>query len=137
MISTTMTDPFAPLSPATLLSAINALQTILSTCWPRISPSTSPWQADIINALALCWLNVLDHENTHPSAAAPTPPLVEIKQQLIISASALNAVLRTQTAAGAEAEPASSSSTSDSLGEMVAPLVSKEPLLVGLFSQAS
>ncbi|KAK3318567.1 hypothetical protein B0H66DRAFT_243527 [Apodospora peruviana] len=92
MLSAIMTDPFAPLSPATLLSATKALQATLANCWPRIATapsSSSPWRDEIINALILCWLNEHDHETSHPAAADRT-----IKRELIVSASALAAVLK-------------------------------------------
>lgn len=142
MISSIMTNPFAPLSPTTLLASIKALQATLATCWPRI-PS-SPWQDEILQSLVTAWLNVhdFDHEpdqqSTSTKSTKPTstvdPTIAEIRTQLKISASALRAVLRTQTAAEGETASQAPSSQPDPLGELAAPLVSKEPLLAGLFA---
>jgi hypothetical protein len=118
MLSTIMTDPFAPVAPATLLSAIKALQAVLANCWPRIPGS--PWQDEIINALVLCWLHVAEHE--HPG----TDKLyTEIEQELVTSSKALAAVLKTASGDGEGA-------TLD-LSSHVAPLVAKEPRLAKLF----
>lgn len=116
MLSTIMTDPFAPVAPETLLSAIKALQAVLANCWLRIPGS--PWQDEIINALVLCWLHVAEHD--HP---ATDKTFVQIEQELLTSSKALAAVLKT---AGGEG-PAD-------LSSHVAPLLAKEPRLVKLFS---
>jgi hypothetical protein len=119
MISTIMTDPFAPVAPATLLSAIRALQTVLANCWPRIPGS--PWQDEIINALVLCWLHLAEHE--HPG----TDKLyTELEQELLTSSKALAAVLKTASSGASEG------ATTD-LSSHVAPLVVKEPRLAKLF----
>lgn len=168
MITSIMTNPFAPLSPTTLLAAIKALQATLATCWPRL-PS-SPWQDEILHSLVTCWLNVHDFEqdeqqkqhknnitsssSTSGASAAAAANIIttisDIKQQLTISASALSAVLKTGMVVGegTASQVASSDQQQqhhhhrqmgkkDPLGELVAPLVSKEPLLAGLFSQSS
>lgn len=113
MLSTIMTDPFAPVSPATLLSATKALQAVLANCWPRIP--ASPWQDEIINALVLCWLHLAEHDK--PDAAHSL-----IKQELLTSAKALAAVLKTNNI---------------NLASHVAPLVAKESRLAPLFPSSS
>ena len=112
MLSSIMIDPFAPTAPPTLLSAIKALQAALTNCWPRIPQS--PWQDEIINALSLCWLNLLDHDNPDlaPAQAA------QVKQELVSVAKTLAAVLQTQEV---------------NLAETITPLVAKEPSLEKLF----
>jgi hypothetical protein len=110
MLSTIMTDPFGPVSPATLLSAIKALQAVLANCWPRIP--ASPWQDEIINALVLCWLHLAEHDDQSDAHNL-------IKQELLISTKALAAVLKAGDI---------------DLDSHVAPLVAKEPQLARLFS---
>lgn len=114
MFSTIMTDPFAPVAPEMLLSAIKALQAVLGNCWPRIP--ASPWQDEIINALVLCWLHLASQDNGIPDTGGSRSLL---EQELLISSKALAAVLKT---GGID------------LAEHVAPLVTKEPALARLFS---
>ncbi|GAB1319043.1 hypothetical protein MFIFM68171_09253 [Madurella fahalii] len=114
MLSTIMTDPFASAAPATLLSAIKTLQTVLANCWPRIPGSL--WQDEIINALVLCWLHLAGQDDSIPDTEGFRSLL---EQELLSSSKALAAVLRTG---------------SIDLAEHVAPLVSKEPALARLFS---
>ncbi|KAK4151349.1 mitochondrial CCA tRNA nucleotidyltransferase [Chaetomidium leptoderma] len=116
MLSSIMTDPFAPVAPATLLSAIKALQAVLANCWPRIP--ASPWQDEIVNALVLCWLHVAEHDH---AAGDKTYALIE--QELLTSSKALAAVLK--TAEGGVA--------TTNLSSHVAPLIAKEPRLAKLF----
>lgn len=113
MLSTIMTDPFAPLAPATLLSAIKALQAVLATCWPRIP--ASPWQDEIVNALVLCWLHLPSGQDD--TAGGSRADVLE--RELLTSARALAAVLKI---GGVD------------LAAHVAPLVAKEPSLERLFS---
>jgi hypothetical protein len=117
MLSTIMTDPFAPVAPATLLSAIKALQAVLTNCWPRIPHS--PWQDEIINALVLSWLHLAEH-----SHAATDKTYARLRQELLTSSRALAAVLKTTGGEAAEAVELSSH---------VAPLVEKDPRLAALF----
>ncbi|KAM7186884.1 mitochondrial CCA tRNA nucleotidyltransferase [Rhypophila sp. PSN 637] len=131
MISTIMTNPFAPLSPSTLVAAIKALQATLAICWPRLC--ASPWQDETLNALVMCWLNVHDFEQDQPQPKTSNQT-AEIKQQLTVSASALNAVLKTRAGAAATSDPQQDEQAEDPLDEIISPLVSKEPLLAGLFS---
>ncbi|KAK4165148.1 hypothetical protein QBC43DRAFT_288034 [Cladorrhinum sp. PSN259] len=111
LITTTLTDPFAPASPETLLSAIKTLQAVLTNCWPRVPA----YQDEILNALVLCWLN-LPSDN----------PLLEIEKELITSSRLLSAVLNSADS--------SSSSPSPRLSQLVSPLIQKEPSLAMLFS---
>ncbi len=112
MLSAIMTDPFATVAPATLLASIKAVQAVLANCWPRFPQS--PWQDEIINALVLCWLNLVNEDS--PNLA---PVRASLMQELVRSAEMLSAVLKTGNV---------------SLSAEVAPLVEKEPSLAGLFS---
>jgi hypothetical protein len=112
MLSTIMTDPFATAAPATLISSMKALQSVLANCWPRI-PKT-PWQDEIINDLVLCWLNLIDDKSTHLNSVQ-----ADIERELVKSADVLAAVLE-----AGDVE----------LSTVVAPLIAKEPLLGRLFS---
>ncbi|KAK4238163.1 mitochondrial CCA tRNA nucleotidyltransferase [Achaetomium macrosporum] len=119
MLSSIMTDPFAPVAPATLFAAIKALQAVLADCWPRIP--ASPWQDEIINALVLCWLHLVEHDRSSAKESEKaTYSLIE--QELITSAKALSIVLKTAEEGAID------------LSAHVAPLVEKEPRLGGLFS---
>lgn len=112
MLSTILSDPFAPAAPTTLLAAINTLQAVLQTCWPRIP--NSPWQDEIVNALSLCWLAACDQTTTtRPSA---------FLSELSATGAMLAAVLRTQDV---------------ELADVVRPLVEKEPLLAKLYDSSS
>lgn len=119
MLSSIMTDPFAPVAPATILSAVKALQAVLANCWPRIP--ASPWQDEIINALALCWLHLAEHTNRAGAEATYD----RIERELVTASKALAVVLK-----AAEQEPID-------LASHVAPLVAKEPRLSRLFSPSS
>jgi hypothetical protein len=119
MLSTIMTDPFAPAAPSTLLAAIRALQAVLANCWPRIPGS--PWQDEIINALVLCWLHVAEHEQPATGRAA-IADYAQIKPELLTSSKALAAVLKTAEGGAAT-----------DLATHVAPLLEKEPRLAKLF----
>lgn len=125
MLSTIMTDPFAPVAPATLLAAIKALQAVLANCWPRIPGS--PWQDEIINALVLCWLHVAEHDRPatgNAAMAAKAEKLyAQIEQELLTSSKALAAVLKTAEGGAAT-----------DLASHVAPLLEKEPRLAKLFA---
>lgn len=112
MLSTIISDPFAPAAPTTLLAAIKALQAVLQTCWPRIP--NSPWQDEIVNALSLCWLVTCDQiTTTRPST---------ILSELSATGAMLAAVLRTQDI---------------ELADVVRPLVEKEPMLAELLDSSS
>ncbi|KAL2135876.1 hypothetical protein VTI74DRAFT_6475 [Chaetomium olivicolor] len=118
MLSSILTDPFAPVSPATLLAAIRALQAVLANCWPRIPGS--PWQDEIINALVLCWLHLAEHNRPFDDGGSV---YTAIEQELLTSSKALAAVLKTGSGEGAI-----------NLASHVAPLLAKEPRLGRLFS---
>ncbi|KAL2157480.1 hypothetical protein VTH06DRAFT_6031 [Thermothelomyces fergusii] len=120
MCSAIMTDPFAPVAPQVLVSAIKALQAVLANCWPRIPGS--PWQDEIINALALCWLHVLEHDR-YPSGEMRA----RLERELLTTSKALAAVLRTAEAEGG---------TTMELESHTAPLVAKDPRLAPLFSSS-
>lgn len=139
MLSAILTDPFGPSAPETLLAAVKALQAVLTNCWPRIPDS--PWQDEIINALVLCWLHVLEQEGEEDKVSSgkgrpggeekmPTPGLV--KGELRITARALAAVLKTARKPVDGGEDGKDNTGTD-LGSYVAPLVAKDPRLTGLF----
>jgi hypothetical protein len=112
VLSSTLSDPFAPAAPKTLLSAIKATQAVLANCWPRIPES--PWQDEIIQAVVLCWLNMSEQ-----SSSAGGSPVTTIRQELITTIKYLAAVLKDENI---------------DLIKLVEPLVAKEPSLSGLFS---
>ena len=119
MLSSIMTDPFAPVAPTTLLSAVEALQAVLANCWVRIPGS--PWRDEIINALVLCWLHLAEHD--HP--ATEDKAYGQIQQALLTSSRALAAVLKSASSeAGSQATD---------LATHVAPLVATDPRLAPLF----
>lgn len=120
MCSVIMTDPFAPVAPWALLSAIKALQAVLANCWLRIP--NSPWQDEIINALVLCWLHVMEHDR-YPSAEIRA----QLEQELLTTSKVLAAVLKTAEGEGGAAIELSSHA---------APLVEKDPRLALLFSSS-
>ncbi|KAK4462778.1 hypothetical protein QBC42DRAFT_326296 [Cladorrhinum samala] len=117
ILSVTLTDPFASSSPQTLLSAILALQAVLSNCWPRIYFH----QDSILNGLVLCWLN---NNSSSPNSNPPNP---EIESQLITTTKAFCAVL---SATKNETKP----SPSLTLSQAFQPLIAKDPSLAKLFS---
>ncbi|KAK0627714.1 hypothetical protein B0T14DRAFT_423769 [Immersiella caudata] len=112
MLSSILSDPFAPAAPATLLSATKALLAVLANCWPRIPDS--PWQDEITQAIVLCWLNVREG-----STAVTTSSSAAIRHELLTTVKCLSAVLK---AGGTN------------LAEVAKPLVDKEPALRELFS---
>ncbi|KAL2189819.1 hypothetical protein L209DRAFT_749721 [Thermothelomyces heterothallicus CBS 203.75] len=118
-----MTDPFAPVAPKVLLSAIKALQAVLANCWPRIPGS--PWQDEIINALVLCWLHVTEHDR-HPSSEIHT----QLEKELLTTSKVLAAVLKT-------AEGEGEGGAAIELSSHTAPLVEKDPRLAPLFFSSS
>ncbi|KAK4146701.1 uncharacterized protein C8A04DRAFT_34607 [Dichotomopilus funicola] len=121
MLSAILTDPFGPSAPETLLAAVKALQAVLTNCWPRILGS--PWQDEIINALVLCWLHVLEQEG-------------EEDKELRLTARAVAAVLKTARKQVDGGEDGKGNVETD-LGSYVAPLVAKDPRLTGLFGPPS
>jgi hypothetical protein len=125
MLSSIMTDPFAPLAPATLLSAVKALQAVLANCWPRIPGS--PWQDEIINALVLCWLHLAEHERPGTDDGKA---YAQIEQALLTASKALAAVLKS-------AGPEDGGAQATDLATHVAPIVEKDPRLASLFPSSS
>ena len=115
MVVAIMMDPFGPASPATLHSALVALQAVLANAWPRLSDS--PWREEILKALVFCWLNVRSDEN--PGA---TGDRAKLESELVKTASMLSAVTKTAQV---------------SLATLAAPLVSREPSLAPLFADSS
>lgn len=113
MLSTAITDPFALSYPPALLSAIAALQATILYCWPRLSRGI--WQDEIIRALTVGWLQLAD-DSTFAPAGEDTRR--EVREALIKTAKMLAAVAETADVP---------------LATKVAPLLSKEPELAGLF----
>lgn len=58
ILSSVMTDPFATAYPPALLSAAEALNATITTCWPRFLDSDH--NEEIIRIVSLCWLNLHD-----------------------------------------------------------------------------
>jgi hypothetical protein len=134
MLTTILSDPFASsAAPATLLSAIKTLQSVLANCWPRIiiTPSTlpdhpesqSPWRDEIIQALVLCWLNLPSHQDgkQQQQQRQNEEAIARLKQELIKCSQCLDAVIK-------------ANNNNVLLPDLVAPLVTKEPSLGELFS---
>ncbi|KAH6635214.1 hypothetical protein B0J18DRAFT_472244 [Chaetomium sp. MPI-SDFR-AT-0129] len=144
MLSAILTDPFGPSAPETLLAAVKALQAVLTNCWPRIPGS--PWQDEIINALVLCWLHVLEQEGEEDKVSSEQErPRGEesknrrfglVKKELRLTARALAAVLKTARKQVDGGEDGKGNVETD-LGSYVAPLVAKDPRLTGLFGPPS
>ncbi|KAK0645589.1 hypothetical protein B0T16DRAFT_411522 [Cercophora newfieldiana] len=118
ILSSILSDPFAPAAPETLLSAIKALQAVLTNCWPRIPES--PWQDEIIQAAMLCWLNANEH--TFPPTKNSPSPKAAIKQELRTTVKYLDAILMAENI---------------HLSELVKPLIAKEPSLSELFAPST
>ena len=68
MIESVMTDPFSLARPSTLVAAGEALDALLSSCWPRISEAEHAGQ--IIRIITLAWLNLQDQGDEDPRAAS-------------------------------------------------------------------
>lgn len=111
MLAAIMTDPFASASPSLLLSAVSALQAVLTNCWPRIA--TPLWRDEIIQAVVFCWLRVSETDSQDNRA---------IKEKLLVSVRTLSAILAAQEV---------------NLVDLAAQLVKKEPVLAELFTSAS
>ncbi|KAK7715056.1 CCA tRNA nucleotidyltransferase, mitochondrial [Diaporthe eres] len=114
MHSEVLSNPFAALAPATLCAAIRGLQAIIANCWPRLS--TPAYQDELIKALVVCYLTVHDEQDQLGAR------FEAINAELVKTASMLTVAAR---GAGGEAV--------QDLADKAALLVSKEPLLAGLF----
>lgn len=114
MHSEVLSNPFAALAPATLCAAITGLQAIIANCWPRLS--TPAYQDELIKALVVCYLTVHDEQDQLGAR------FEAINAELVKTASMLTVAAR---GAGGEAV--------QDLADKAALLVSKEPLLAGLF----
>lgn len=115
MFAATITDPFALGHPPALLSALAALQATIANCWPRLSQGV--WQGEIIKMLTLGWLQAAD-DSTLTSAREETRN--RVRGELAKAAKMLAAVAETGDTP---------------LASKVAPLLSKEPELAGLFPE--
>ena len=113
MCSSAITDPFALSYPPALLSAIAALQEIIVNCWPRLSGGV--WQDEIIKMLTLGWLHLIDDSDL---ASAREETKDEVRTELAKAAKMLAAVADKGDAP---------------VVDKVAPLLSMEPKLAGLF----
>lgn len=114
MHSEVLSNPFAALAPATLCAAIAGLQAIIANCWPRLS--TPAYQDELIKALVVCYLTVQDEREQLGAR------FTAIDAELVKTASMLTVAAR--GAGGEELQD---------LADKAAALVSKEPLLAGLF----
>ncbi|KAF3767499.1 hypothetical protein M406DRAFT_252813, partial [Cryphonectria parasitica EP155] len=113
MHSEVMTNPFAPLAPDMLLSALHSLESLISICWPRLS--TPAYQDELVKALVVCFLNVHDEKSNDSDK-----DLVLIQTTLIRTAAMLSNAIK-------------SGQEGDGLKGKVAPLIAQEPLLADLF----
>lgn len=113
MHSEFMTNPFAPLAPDTLQSALCSLETVILNCWPRLS--TPAYQDELIKTLTVCFLNI------HDESDRPNQGLVQIKTSLAHTAALLSKATKKGAGEG------------NILKEKVAPLIAQEPLLAELF----
>lgn len=112
MFSEIMTEPFTYRLPHDMSKTINALQVIISNCWPRIA-STPAYQDEIIKALVTCYLNAHDDKQGTSSLQGP----------LSLAASMLS---RAMASGGSEEIPTT-------LKDKVAPLIAREAVLADLF----
>ncbi|KLU85945.1 hypothetical protein MAPG_04964 [Magnaporthiopsis poae ATCC 64411] len=114
MISSVMEEPFAMAHPPSLLAAIGALQAVIRDCWPRLG--RPPWREEVVKSLVACWLRARDDDDAADAARKQAGD--SVCAELARTAKMLAAVTRAE---GTE------------LVELVAPLTTREPLLVGLF----
>ncbi|RSM07981.1 hypothetical protein CEP52_004916 [Fusarium oligoseptatum] len=89
MISTIMTDPFATAHPPTVITATQALNTIIANCWPRIQETEHAEQ--IIRILSLCWLNVAEESQSN-STQIPEADVEILSQELVRTSKILQAI---------------------------------------------
>ncbi|KAL6365377.1 hypothetical protein LRP88_01367 [Fusarium phalaenopsidis] len=89
MISSIMTDPFATAHPPTVIAATQALNAIITNCWPRIQQTEHAEQ--IIRILSLCWLNVTE-ESDSSSTQVSKPDVEALSQELIHTSNILQAL---------------------------------------------
>lgn len=109
MISEIATDPFGTKYPPALFAALQLLQAIMRSCWPRIPVYCN----EIIRILTVCYLNVEEDEDFSGKD--------QLKGELQKTARFLAAVMKSQDA---------------NLPKRVAMLIEKEPSLHQLFGQA-
>lgn len=114
MHSEVLSNPFAALAPPTLAAAIDGLQAIIANCWPRLS--TPAYQDELVKALVVCYLTVHDEQEQ----LGEHFPAVDA--ELVKTASMLTVAARGAGGDGVQ-----------DLADKAALLVSKEPLLSGLF----
>lgn len=114
MHSEVLSNPFAALAPTTLSAAIECLQAVIANCWPRLS--TSAYQDELIKALVVCYLTVHDERDQLGERFAA------LDAELVKTASMLTVAVRGAGGEGVQ-----------DLGDKAALLISKEPLLAGLF----
>jgi hypothetical protein len=114
MHSEILSNPFAALAPATLSAAIKSLQAVITNCWPRLT--TPAYQDELVKALVVCYLTVHDERDQLGEHFAA------LDAGLVKTASMLTAAAR---GPGGE--------DMQDLGDKAALLISKEPLLAGLF----
>ncbi|CAK7220914.1 hypothetical protein SBRCBS47491_004349 [Sporothrix bragantina] len=123
--ATILTDPFAMRYKPAVAAAVNALQTTMAACWPRLA--NTQWQEETIKMLMLSWLHVVEEEEQEKSKARSgvredkakaEKETADLKARLVHAANTLLAILK---AAGVDTAAA------------VDPLVDSEPRLGALF----
>jgi hypothetical protein len=58
IISTVLTDPFAPSKPSLLLAGLRCLQSLILNAWPRVREEG--YRIEIVKALVMCWRTVTE-----------------------------------------------------------------------------
>lgn len=102
-----LTDPFVVAAPKLLEQALFSLSTVFACCWPRIDQPL--YRAEIIKALAICFLNIQDDTESEGK-------LKNTKENLLQFGKFFGGV---------------------PFEDIVAPLIAKEPELEILFKPAS
>ena len=108
-----MTDPFAMRYIPAVAAAVDALQTTIATCWPRLA--NTPWQEETLRMLMLCWLGADEDTSGGPDAEKQR---ADLRVRLVKTADTQLAVMRAAKV---------------DLDATVGPLVAKEPRLKALF----
>ncbi|KJR87899.1 uncharacterized protein SPSK_07245 [Sporothrix schenckii 1099-18] len=116
MYAAVLTDPFAMRYKPAVAATLDALQTTLTMCWPRLV--RTPWQEETLKMLMLCWLHVVEEEDGQGTKVNDKKETAGLKVQLVRAANTLLAIFK---AAGVDINAA------------VRPLVESENRLVPLF----
>ncbi|CAK7218416.1 hypothetical protein SCUCBS95973_003476 [Sporothrix curviconia] len=124
-----LTDPFAMRYKPAVAAAVDALQTTMASCWPRLA--NTRWQEETTKMLMLSWLHAVEEEeqekrkpranSSNEDKARAEKETADLKARLGHAADTLLAILK---AAGVDTAAA------------VGPLVDSEPRLAALFKRA-